>query len=60
MGVIEALADRAVVMRAGRVVERGDCADLFARPQDPYTRRLLAAVPRMATTEGPVQGRKLE
>ncbi len=45
MGVIEALADRALVMKDGRVVERGDCADLFAAPGHPYTRRLLDAVP---------------
>lgn len=48
MGVIEALADRVVVIREGRVVERGDSADLFARPADAYTRRLLEAVPRLA------------
>lgn len=47
MGVIEALADRAVVMKDGRVVERADCADLFAAPSHDYTRRLLDAVPRV-------------
>ncbi|MBO6637600.1 MAG: ABC transporter ATP-binding protein [Roseitalea sp.] len=47
MGVIEALADRAVVMKDGRVVERADCADLFAAPSHAYTRRLLDAVPRV-------------
>ena len=47
MGVIEALADRALVMKDGNVVERADCADLFAAPRHPYTRRLLDAVPRV-------------
>ncbi|MEO0383823.1 MAG: ABC transporter ATP-binding protein [Pseudomonadota bacterium] len=50
LGVIEALADRAVVMKDGRVVERADCADLFSAPGHAYTRRLLDAVPRMQTT----------
>lgn len=52
MGVIEALADRAVVMKDGRVVERADCADLFETPGHPYTRRLLDAVPRVPALSG--------
>jgi len=51
MGVIEALADRAVVMKDGRVLERADCADLFEAPSHAYTRRLLEAVPRVPTPE---------
>jgi peptide/nickel transport system ATP-binding protein len=34
-----------LVAYAGRVVEEGTCADVFARPAHPYTRRLLAAIP---------------
>jgi peptide/nickel transport system ATP-binding protein len=38
--------ERMVVMRDGRVVEKGDTATLLARPQEDYTRALLAAMPR--------------
>ncbi|WP_232676212.1 ABC transporter ATP-binding protein [Nocardioides sp. R-C-SC26] len=44
------LCDRIVVMSQGRVVESGPTAEVLDRPQDPYTRRLLAAVPTW--TEG--------
>ncbi len=47
IAVVEYIADRVAVMRAGRVVEQGDCADILMRPTDDYTRTLLAAVPRM-------------
>ncbi|KQT47606.1 ABC transporter ATP-binding protein [Aureimonas sp. Leaf454] len=49
MGVVAEMADRVVVMREGRMVETGAVAPLFARPQEDYTRALLAAVPRMGT-----------
>ena len=47
IAVVEYIADRIAVMRAGSIVEQGLCADVLNRPQDPYTRTLLAAVPRM-------------
>ncbi len=45
MGVVAEIADRVAVMRLGRKVEEGDVHDIFARPQHPYTKALLAAVP---------------
>ncbi|MEZ5777035.1 MAG: ABC transporter ATP-binding protein [Paracoccaceae bacterium] len=48
MGVVAEMADRVIVMREGRMVEEGAVADIFARPNHPYTRALLAAVPRMS------------
>jgi peptide/nickel transport system ATP-binding protein len=45
LGVIADIADRVVVMYAGRVVERAGLDELFARPQHHYTSGLLAASP---------------
>jgi peptide/nickel transport system ATP-binding protein len=39
------VCDRILVMREGEVVEEGDTSAIYARPQHPYTRELLAAVP---------------
>jgi peptide/nickel transport system ATP-binding protein len=47
MGVVADLADRVAVMYQGKVVEEADAATLFASPQNDYTKRLLAAVPRI-------------
>ncbi|MDG4552065.1 MAG: ABC transporter ATP-binding protein [Candidatus Contendobacter sp.] len=46
LSIVRKMADRVCVMRAGEVVETGAVADLFANPQHPYTRQLLAAEPR--------------
>jgi peptide/nickel transport system ATP-binding protein len=47
MGVVEYLSDRMLVMRDGRMEELGRTREVIARPQAEYTRRLLAAVPRV-------------
>ena len=47
LGVVAHMADEVTVLRSGRVVETAPTAVLFAAPQDPYTRRLLASVPRL-------------
>jgi peptide/nickel transport system ATP-binding protein len=44
--VVKKISDRVVVMRYGEVVERGDTAEVFANPQHPYTRHLLASEPK--------------
>jgi peptide/nickel transport system ATP-binding protein len=49
IGVVEYIADRVAVMRAGKIEEQGACADVLARPSKEYTRSLLAAVPRLVT-----------
>lgn len=52
MGVIWELADRVLVMKDGKVVERGEVEPIFNNPQEPYTQQLLAAVPRL--TDEPI------
>jgi peptide/nickel transport system ATP-binding protein len=45
LGVVAEVADRAVVMYRGEIVESGRVADLFSNPQHPYTKGLLACRP---------------
>jgi peptide/nickel transport system ATP-binding protein len=45
LGVVRYLADRVAVMYLGRIVESGSTERIFADPQHPYTRALLAAAP---------------
>ena len=52
MGVVAEMADRVLVMLRGDKVEENDCARLFATPQHPYTRALLAAVPTLGAMRG--------
>lgn len=47
MGVVAEMADRVVVLYAGRVVEEGPTRDLLQSPQHPYTRALIHAIPRI-------------
>jgi ABC-type dipeptide/oligopeptide/nickel transport system ATPase component len=47
MGVVAETCDRVVVMRDGRVLEEAGVLELFRSPAHPYTRELLAAVPRL-------------
>jgi ABC-type dipeptide/oligopeptide/nickel transport system ATPase component len=52
MGVVAETCERVVVMRAGRVVEEAGVDEIFRAPSHPYTRELMAAVPRLAAAEG--------
>ena len=47
IAVVEFMADRLAVMQAGRIVEQGAAAAVLDNPASPYTRQLLAAVPRV-------------
>jgi len=59
LGVVAQIADRVAVMYAGRIVEEAPVAEIFGAPRHPYTRALVASIPRMnvwpkrlATIEG--------
>jgi len=47
LGVVAEMAQRVVVMYAGRKIEEAPVEQLFARPRHPYTRGLLASIPRL-------------
>ena len=47
LGVVAGIADRVVVMYGGRIVEHGAVKDILLAPQHPYTRALLASMPRI-------------
>ncbi|NAZ75382.1 dipeptide ABC transporter ATP-binding protein [Kineococcus sp. T13] len=48
LGVVYHVSDDVLVMKDGEVVERGSAEDVFERPQHPYTRELVSALPRLA------------
>ena len=52
LSVVRVLCDRVAVLHAGRLVEAGDTATVFAAPQHAYTRELLASVPLPEIEDG--------
>ena len=52
MGVVAEVADRVVVMLRGKKVEEGTANEIFHNPQHPYTKALLAAVPKLGSMKG--------
>ena len=51
LGVVAEVCDRVVVMYAGQIVEKGSVRDIFKNPQHPYTKGLLASIPKMGKDE---------
>ena len=49
LGIVREFADRLYVIYRGRIVEEGPTGAVFANPRHPYTRALLAAVPRITS-----------
>jgi len=56
LGVVAEIADRVVVMYAGKIMERGDVFDIFERPAHPYTQALLDCLPERANASGGIPG----
>jgi len=48
LGIVRKMADRVCVMNSGEIVERGRAQQIFASPQHPYTKHLLASEPKGA------------
>jgi len=46
LGIVRKMADRVCVMHSGEIVERGTAHDIFAAPQNPYTKHLIASEPK--------------
>ena len=59
LGVVAEVAERVVVMYAGRKVEEAPVIELFRSPRHPYTRGLLGAVPRLGSATGDGASRRL-
>jgi oligopeptide transport system ATP-binding protein len=51
LSLVEHIADRVAVMYLGRIVESGECADIFERSTHPYTQALLSAIPIASPSE---------
>lgn len=64
LGIVANICDKIAVMYAGRIVEYGDCNDIFYEPKHEYTKGLLASIPRL-DSEGherliPIEGNPVD
>jgi peptide/nickel transport system ATP-binding protein/oligopeptide transport system ATP-binding protein len=50
LAVVEHVSQKVMVMNEGKLVEEGSCEQIYRHPKDPYTRKLLAAVPKLELT----------
>ena len=56
LGVVEHLSDRVAIMYLGRIIEQAPTSEIFGHPNHPYTRSLLASVPRIETRRKAFEG----
>ncbi|WP_367716104.1 ABC transporter ATP-binding protein [Nitratireductor sp. GISD-1A_MAKvit] len=59
MGVVAEMADDVLVMQHGRMVEHSPASVIFSEPRHPYTRELLAAVPRLGEMTGTTEPKRV-
>ncbi len=59
LGVVAEMADRVVVMYAGRIVEQGTVSGIFSSPRHPYTKGLMACIPGSGVLYGAGSSRRL-
>lgn len=60
MGVVAEVADDIVVMRDSKLIETGDVYSIFENPADPYTKALLASIPRLGSMVGKSEPERFE
>ncbi|MGB0371393.1 MAG: ABC transporter ATP-binding protein [Opitutales bacterium] len=52
LAIVEHISDEVLVMNRGKLVEHASADNIYANPQDPYTQKLIDAVPKMPTLSG--------
>ncbi len=62
LGIVADVADKVVVMYGGKIVESAPCEEIFRNPQHPYTKGLLASIPKLDSSQPliPIEGTPID
>lgn len=55
LGIISEIADKIAIMYAGQFVELGPSSEIYENPKHPYTKALIAAIPRLSDNKKPIE-----